>query len=59
MNRVEIIELLRELSQELYEQEYRAWYNANTMRSFEEWRSCYAKTLIDCANTMIDELDSE
>lgn len=50
-------QLLRDAAREMYDQEYSSWYNANTMRSFEEWGSGYTKSLIERLNTLADEIE--
>ena len=57
MNKEKLIELLSECASEIYTNEYSCWYNANTMRSFEEWRSSYTKSLIEACYKTINELE--
>lgn len=57
MNKEKLIKLLSECASELWDREYSAWYNANTMRSFEEWGSDYTKKLIKDCYEMISELE--
>lgn len=57
MDKEKLIRLLSECASELYDLEYTAWYNANTMRTFKEWQSGYTKSLIDSCNSMINEIE--
>jgi hypothetical protein len=59
MHKDKMINLLRDCAEQLYEQDYNRWYSANTMLSFEEWRSNWSKVLIDRCNEVINELGEE
>lgn len=59
MDKQKMIKLLEDCAEELYNQEYNSWYNASTMRSFEEWRCETIRGLISSCRSTITELESE
>lgn len=56
MDKEQLIKILNDCAAQLYNQEYNHWYNANTMLSYEEWRSGYTQELIDSCHEMVTEL---